>query len=316
MKVGISMKKAWIRNIGLAALVVSVFSFAGHQALTTKAQTAVGPVPVILVHGYNANTTCPGVDNAAYWRNTMVEMTLATRGNIPAADVVPVSYYQCDLNGVDIAGYGPGVTRPVVRATGETKPQAGFGSNAPITRISKDFAWFVYNEYSLKGRQVNIIGHSMGGLIAREALRRVQAGDVGMPPTLDVKKVLTVATPHNGLNFLCGNNVQCSDMKEGSTFLTKLQTNAAPQGSNGTEWWAMATAGEGVGSGSFASKCDFVPTDSAIAVGGTDLVYTKPCYSHTVYLGDRSYKLDAEGSPELGGRHSLDMMVHLMKWYP
>jgi len=308
-----TMKKSLLHKIGLAIAIVSTFSFVWHS--TQQANALAGnpnATPVVLVHGYDFTTGCAGVDNAAYWRNTMLEMTLATRANIPAADVVPVSYYQCDTNGVDITGYVAGVSYPVVRTPGGVYPRSGFGTSTPITRISEDLAWFIYNEYTSKGRPVNIVGHSMGGLIARESLRRVQAGDIAMPPSLNVNKVLTVSTPHNGLNFSCGNTGQCSEMREGSAFITSLQSNAAPQGINGTSWWAMGSAGTGVGNG-LASKCDFVPTNSAIAVGGVDLVYTKPCYQHTVYLSDRSYRLDAEGSPELGGRHSLDMMVQLFK---
>jgi pimeloyl-ACP methyl ester carboxylesterase len=305
------MQHRRIKFLGIAAAFIFVVSFIGHATLSTRAFTNPNAAPVILVHGYNGRASCPGMDLSSYWKNTSLELT--THAGIAAADVVPVSYYQCDTHGVDISGYGPAVNRPVAKTAGVTKPAAGYTNNASITLIAQDLSWFIYNEYTSKGHPVNIVGHSMGGLITREALRRVQANDPAFPPTLDVGKVLTISTPHNGWGVTCKTNTECSQMTDGSQFLADLQTNAAPQGSKGTAWYAMATSGPGVANNGFASTCDSIPTASATAVAGTHLVYTKPCYRHAGYLTDRSLKLDAQGSPELGGRHSLAMMVELMK---
>jgi pimeloyl-ACP methyl ester carboxylesterase len=314
MKVGSSVKKTWIRNIGLAALLVSIFSFAGHQALTTKAleSTPQSKVPVILVHGYNNKAgNCQGIALATYWKKAKAE--LINRAAIPVNDVVPISYYRCDTHGIDITGYGPGKTYPFTETTGTLKPRAGHTNNSSITLVAKDLAWFIHNEYTAKGRSVNVAGHSMGGLITREMLRRVQAQDPDFPSTIDVRRALTISTPHNGWGEDCNENVQCREMSDGSPFLATIQTNAAPQGVSGTSWWAMAMAGVGGDAKYLTATCDVIPTDSAIAVGGTDLVYTKPCYKHNAYLNDDSQVLDAQGSDVLAGRHSLRMLVDIMK---
>lgn len=308
------MKHRRIKIIGLAAAVVFAFSFFGHQALTTNALTNPDATPVILVHGYNNKAGgCHGIALATYWNNAKVE--LINRAAIPANDVVPVAYYGCDTNGIDITGYGPGVSYPFTMTSATVKPRAGHTNNATITRVGQDLAWFIHNEYTLKGRTVNIVGHSMGGLIAREALRRVQAGDPAFPPAIDVKNVLTMSTPHNGWGTQCKQNTQCAQMSDGSAFLAKLQTNAAPQGSSGTPtaWWAMAVAGIEPGQAYLTATCDIIPTNSAVAVSGTHLIYTKPCYKHNGYLTDKSQVLDAQGSEVLAGRHSLRMMVDIMK---
>jgi pimeloyl-ACP methyl ester carboxylesterase len=306
------MKNMWIKRIGLVSVVVFIFSFAGHTALRTQAETNSDVTPVILVHGYNNKAgSCQGIALATYWNNAKVELT--TRAAIPASDVVPVAYYGCDTNGIDITGYGPGVSYPFTMTSGTVKPRAGHTSQTSITRVAQDLAWFIHNEYTLKGRPVNIVGHSMGGLISREALRRVQAGDAAFPPAIDVRDVLTMSTPHNGWGTQCKQNTQCAQMSDGSAFLTELQTNPAPQGAQGTHWWAMGVVGIEPGQAYLTATCDFIPTNSAVAVQGTHLLYSKPCYKHNGYLTDKTQTLDAQGSEILDGRRSLRMMVDIMK---
>ena len=298
--------------LAAAVLFVPTVVFPKIATKDTNALTDGAHTPVILVHGYNNRPgNCQGIDLATYWGKAVTELT--TRAGIPAVDVVPVSYYRCDNHGIDITGYGPGVSYPFTKTSGTVKPRAGHTNNSSITRVAQDLAWFIHNEYTQKGRAVNVVGHSMGGLITREALRRVQAGDPAFPPTLDIQKVLTMSTPHNGWGVTCKSNTQCIEMTDGSAFLAEIQSNPAPQGASGTAWWAMATAGAGTGNGYLTSTCDAIPTNSAIAINGTHLVYTKPCYRHNGYLTDNSQKFDAEGSEELGGRHSLAMMVSIFQ---
>src|SRR3989344_268829 len=72
--------------------------------------------------------------------------------------------------------------------------------------------------------KVNIIAHSMGGLVAREYIRIF--GDNS------VSKVILIATPNNGIsgrtNDLCdflGSKKECEDMTEGSVFLKRLNNS-------------------------------------------------------------------------------------------
>lgn len=279
------------------------------QPVVPEAAAATRPRPVILVHGYNDKKVgCDGILLASYWRAAVAELT--ERQGLPAADVIPVAYYECDRNGVDITGYGPTADYPMEEVT-EGRLRDGHTSDTSITRIAQDLAWFIFRKFTQRGRSVTAVGHSMGGLILREALRRVQAGDPAFPPRLVVRIVLTIATPHNGWSRDCSANTQCEQMTVGSTFLSDLQQNPAPQGRYGTAWWAMATSGELVTTGT-PVPCDGIPTDSATAVAGTALVYTDPCYRHNAYLNDDEEKLDAEGSAALGGRHSIAMMGHVV----
>lgn len=266
--------------------------------------------PVLLVHGYNnKGSLCEGINLDSYWRAVTTELTVRRR--IPAGRVLPVSFYKCDTHGVDITGSGPGTDYPLTKTPGTTYPRAGVTTDASIVRIARDLAWFIYNEFTRFGRTVYVIGHSMGGLVIREALRRVQAGDRAFPRRLDVLTALTVSTPHAGWQKSCSANTQCSEMTPGSQFLATLRTNRNPQGVNGTRWWAMGTQGNLVDGATL--PCDGIPTESATAITAIKLVYVDPCYRHNEYLNDADQRLDAEGSAALRGRHSVAMMGHVVR---
>jgi hypothetical protein len=273
--------------------------------LVSRTSASQEHIPIILVHGYNNRIgNCQGVRVSSYWGSTKTELT--KKIGIADADIIPVSYYNCDVLGVDITGSGPGTDYPLTSTASGAYPRAGHTNNASITRISQDLAWFTYNQFNKKGKPVYMVGHSMGGLIIREALRNVQAGNPAFPPSLDVPRALTISTPHSGWKQDCVSNTQCSEMTPGSQFLTNLQSNPGPQGYSGTKWWAMGSKGK-------TSDCDFIPASSATAVQGEALIYTNPCYTHNQYLTDSIQTLNAQGSGPIGGRHSLAMLGYILK---
>jgi hypothetical protein len=79
--------------------------------------------------------------------------------------------------------------------------------------------------------QVDLVSHSMGGLIVRAYLSGLQTnGALSPPPNPRVRKFIEIATPNFG-SFLAANNsvllatgVQASEMFPGSTFLWNLAT--------------------------------------------------------------------------------------------
>jgi hypothetical protein len=114
--------------------------------------------------------------------------------------------------------------------------------------IGRELAWDIF-EYSVRGVSVDIVSHSMGGLIARAAVYGTQAHWEGYPPFLYVEDVVTLSTPHLGINFtlnvaFCGTVVQCVQMREGSDFLGRLGQN--PQSQQGTDWTLIASDDDGV----------------------------------------------------------------------
>src|SRR5262249_31133924 len=121
------------------------------------------------------------------------------------------------------------------------------GYNTPLRHIGADLAWDIYNRFSRFNIPVDVIGHSMGGLILRAALAGVAHGDDGFPPYLLVEDAVTVSTPHHGtylaamlvalgieLPWTGGPVQQAVDMEPNSDFLNWAEE--APQGYSGTFW--------------------------------------------------------------------------------
>ena len=127
-----------------------------------------------------------------------------------------------------------------------------------IRHLGYHLAWQIYDEFTSKGHTVEIMAHSMGGLIVRYALQKVQSGHPDFPPSLKVDEVMTFGTPHGGVavaNLGCFLGIGCpkqvDQMKPGSSFLDGLWDNA-PRGSQiGSPTWttygseADTTVGQG-----------------------------------------------------------------------
>ncbi len=157
------------------------------------------------------------------------------------------------------------------------------GSETPIEHLGYHLAWFVYDHYSRFGQTVDLVGHSMGGLIIRYALTMEERHDADFPPVLYVSQAVTLETPHGGadLSVLCGLARQCLEMVPGSAFLGKLGSN--PQGTGGTEWTVIGSAFD-----------PLVPSASATAMRAAHrIVYLWPPYDHVAVLWDASDATDA-----------------------
>ncbi|MEV5492952.1 alpha/beta hydrolase [Streptomyces bobili] len=135
-----------------------------------------------------------------------------------------------------------------------------------ITTVAKALANRIYESYTSHGRKVDVVAHSMGGLVIRSALYHVRNGTSGFPPYLYVEDVVTLGTPHNGANGLqllgCKSvfegQKQCSQMTAGSDFLETLPEDPSIS-RMGTEWTVVssfwdATVSEDSGVGVNASR--------------------------------------------------------------
>ena len=252
---------------------------AGHDIAYARAATA----PVLLVHGYLTNA-CPGANVTTQW--AAAESALPGFGY--AGPIIPIAYYTCDTvgtAGADIRGYN-------AYAPASLQTPDNFGVNTPIEDIAFDLAWYIHNHYTLANRAVSLVGHSMGGLIIRYMLDRVQAGDPNFPSVLYVQDVISISSPFDGVAAssiagVCGSpfSYQCQEMTTGSAFVTALQAAGTPQGTYGSDWTAIG-----------GSPCDFVPASSALDNAYAHLVdyYTDypSCYNHTSYLFDTSIATD------------------------
>lgn len=331
-----------------AAIVIGVLGAAGPAAAATKSSLALFPpttakiarvqprfaanqdttVPVLFVHGYiNTLGGCAGED---------VSKTDAQLGRMLTAQgwtgpLVGLSYYCGDKGGPSIDNAGTGHC--------DRWSTAGYGSGTAIERLACDFAWWTYDTYTVDGQAVDVVAHSMGGLISRYALSSVAAGDAAFPPSLLVNDVVTISTPYAGwdrptggltsqqyVKVNCGSYTQCQEMTgcwmssgscvqtggtwTASAFLTTLAALPAPSAD-----WTTEGGGPADNVDSFRSSSSVTPAHKVNYYG------TSPVkYNHTSYLTDISTDSDEpydltqpDGALVPGpGAHSLLMAVNAL----
>jgi pimeloyl-ACP methyl ester carboxylesterase len=114
-----------------------------------------------------------------------------------------------------------------------------YGGNAsndrPIQDIAKDLAAYIDG----RDAPVDIVAHSMGGLITRVALLGSAQGWAGFPAhKLDVENVVTLSTPHQGVaNPSAHDDRQWQQIRPGSDFLTRLHKDGlGDRWAAGTDW--------------------------------------------------------------------------------
>jgi pimeloyl-ACP methyl ester carboxylesterase len=93
----------------------------------------------------------------------------------------------------------------------------------PIRELGRRLAERAEALYEEGDGQVDVIGHSMGGIVTREAARRRGHG-----PRLRVARLFCIASPHRGAGFLAPYwpHHQAQALRLGSTYLDEL--NADP----------------------------------------------------------------------------------------
>ena len=267
-----------IRYLAAAVLVSAVTAAAGtlDAPATGAATTRSTSTPIIAVHGI-AGGTCPAVNSASLWASLRYAL-VASKWTGP---LVPVSYFACDTNGVDITSYSS-ASRPTAPKVSMTRPSDGYTLDSSIEDIARDLAWMIYTDYTRLGQAVDIIAASFGGLIARTALTRVTQRDGSYPPQLLVTDAVTLSGPMHGVTtdiaaIACPSGTLCSQLLTNGKFIASLGGSVAPNGTNGTDWTLLGSA------------CDIVPTSTTLALSPAHLItYTRPCYAHAAYLTDAS----------------------------
>ncbi|MYR97516.1 MULTISPECIES: esterase/lipase family protein [unclassified Streptomyces] len=128
----------------------------------------------------------------------------------------------------------------------------GGSRETPIKDVAKKFANHVSKNYTEKGIKVDVVAHSMGGLVVRSALHYTHKRAAGFPKKLYIEDVVTLGTPHAGITpsraTLCGNARQCKDLKAGSAFLKALPSKMPSTTKNGnmsTDWTTISSYNDG-----------------------------------------------------------------------
>jgi hypothetical protein len=229
----------------------------GEPVATTTVTWTPVPIsvgPVLMIHGLDA--TAPyGINCATTWNDA--KSFLRTHG-YDNRQLLTLAYYADDQNcDRSINSYvDPALGENYFDNSGShVGNTSGHTAQAPIEHLAYHLAWFIYDEYSKNNISVDVLAHSMGGLMIRYALGQVQAKNSAFPPSLIVNNVVTFGTPHGGAKSgkeaecdfaqLFGVPYECTEMRAGSSFLTTLQAQAwNPQGSQGTDWTAIGSDGD------------------------------------------------------------------------
>jgi putative serine esterase DUF676 len=299
-----------MRRRGLRLASVIAISFALTAALLLALAPPVrawsppdkATTPIIFVHGYNDGLGCPSVDENMW---SVLKADLREDGWLGPQRAV--GFYSCDKHvstspndWIDLHGdhntyYSKSPCSPVC-STHEngTSGHLSHNRNTDLRHLAYHLAWFIYDNYSKTGQDVQIVAHSMGGLIVRWMLyaeaNNATVGQGVFPPVLYAQDVYTISTPHNGTGYaFLGGFYQAQEMQTGSAFLNALNGSASgrnPQGTNGTDWTTM---------GNYPSDSDLVVTDtSAVHMdGGHKVLFSSPRYSHGGSLNDDSEAWDA-----------------------
>lgn len=199
----------------LAGLLLAGFLWAGPAS---AARSDTKTKPVVLVHGLSLTGGTAGYNCGTYWANAISVL----RGQGFTGPMVTWGYYLGDSN-----------------CTGNF----GGTTNTDLHAVAQQFAWYIWTNYTSKGKVVDVMAHSMGGLIVRAAISGVQRHQAGFPDHLYIEDAVTLATPHGGalLAYPCDSVLhllQCQQLKVHSAFMNDLRANAQnPQGANGgTDW--------------------------------------------------------------------------------
>jgi pimeloyl-ACP methyl ester carboxylesterase len=195
-------------------LITAALVAAGVTVPASQASAAADP-PVYFVHGYNdsGGSNCENI-----WANAVDHFVKQGRDK---DSLKTVAYYRNDTKcDVDVAD-----------ATTDTR----------IKHVAAAFANYVYDHHTSKGQSIEIVAHSMGGLVTRVAMLGSAKGWDGFPKgKLKVSDIVTLSTPHQGiLDNDKYDSTQWDSMVPGSTFLDVLQApeNRIDQSwADGTDW--------------------------------------------------------------------------------
>jgi hypothetical protein len=287
--------KAAAREFGKMAKMVKDAHLRKILSLNTSPTSSI-----VFVHGFRfvygpvSKGATDGFDCTAYWGSLPGALsTLGWQG-----DFRYVKYYIGDYNHFNGAEqrYSADLHDPLYVSTCTGYYAGADGSNdESLDRLSCLFAQYLNYNFGQSNSDVAIVAHSMGGILVRNALARVQTdgGGQGNFPTSvgQVTDAITLNTPHTGMQvgdnvLACGGCQQASDLIDTGPVMTYLNTYGRnPQASAAITDWT-----------DIGSTCDILVASAEIgntnAENAVDMnarhaiIYDNPCYSHTSATSD------------------------------
>lgn len=215
----------------LVAMAITLTAVAPAEAARPRRSNSESTV--IFVHGFDP-TGAAAVDCADYWKDARTHFG-------------------------DRNWDGPLRTWGYYRDNSNCTWEYPGSRDSSLNTVAQALALKIYRSYSSKGKKVDIVAHSMGGLVVRTMLRHVKkkGGSGGWPRYLYVEDVVTIATPHDGTSWAenCTRFRQCRQMVPGNSFLKNLDESLY-QSHMGTDWTLISgfrdyvvSEGSGVGAG-------------------------------------------------------------------
>lgn len=294
----------------LTAAIIVVGALAGATP-TAHAASYVSSTnwPILFIHGFsgsNPNGSSNGVDCGATWGTAKTYLSNSHSINGQSVhwtgQLITIGYYTGDTNcNVMLGNYASHCTNYNAGNQGT--------NNETLYHLACELDWYIWLTWSQYGKSVQIVTHSMGGLIARYGIyqwtRHYNSNFTGIG-SMYVQDVVTLDTPHGGVPvvslFACGNCTQFDEMQSPDAFMQEMYngttTNGVfhpgqnPQGSGwGTDWTLMGSFGT-----SFGVPCDLLEYQYHTATymsGGHKSGFYTPCYDHGGFLTDTSDAGDA-----------------------
>lgn len=241
-----SLAKMTLLTVAVGAVMVGSASSAYASHMVSK--------PVVFVHGIDALGD-PGDNCEASWGEMMDALRDPNKyGNFAwTGRFYPMNYYSkdinCDLNRSnmsmsDMNHHGDHGTF----YAGD--PHTTHTTATSIRHLAYHWAWWVYDHHTKDGRSVEAVGHSMGGIIMRYGINAVQRGFSAFPSRLLIDDVVTLGSPHKGVDnarFVQGCTTQCTELDSSSSLIKYLGSAARnPQGAAGTRWTAIGSHSDNV----------------------------------------------------------------------
>ncbi len=248
---------------------------------------------VVLVHGiagWESNGSINGVDcNGGYWGDAITFLKNGGADGVGYSNIRTVKFYNGDTNcDVDLH------SSAYKDRCNSFSPGSAGTNNEDLNHVSCLLAQYLNQNF--EGKNVILVGHSMGGIIVRNTMYLVetQGGQQGMPSDIGyVTDAVTFNSPHGGVpsdggfvDFVaCDSCKQVEELTSGSDFMNSL--GLYPQVPGGTTSWTIV-----------GSECDqYVSAVSAIGMnanqavvystmGKSDDTYDNTCYDHGGALHD------------------------------
>lgn len=211
--------------VAVAALLVVVGTTACQPRQPDKSR------PVLFIHGWNA------FGGGSDCQSTFGGLESSLRDQGFTGPMVTVGFYDSDRNcDVNLRSWG------------------NVDNGSSWKDLSKAFSKYVHDTYTVNGQHVDVVGHSMGGLIVRGAVYGSQISESGFSTPLLVEDVVTLAAPHDGAAWYSSFCLwgQCASLKPGASEINWVNQNGNPQALGGTDFTVFGSTND-----------DVVPDESA-----------------------------------------------------